>query len=141
MNRLFPLTFAALAGVATPGAAATFDYDLLIVACDESSCWRIAEQTLAAGPGDKAEYRGGGLKLQIETVARRPDAVDARISVDMRPPEENAMTSSPGTTLPVRRVQFNVEPCTLKHGVFSAVASFVNAGNAYRVWARLASAR
>lgn len=139
MNFLPLLMFAVLVASAPLAAATSPDYDLLIVACDESSCRRVAEEKLAGVSGNMTEYRHDGLRLQIETIARRLDAVDARISLDVRPTDANASVLRSGVRNLSQRVQVYVEPCILKQGAFSSVAAFVSAGIIYRVWARLAT--
>lgn len=141
LNRLTLPAFVALAAFASSTAAAGLDYDLLIVACNESACRRVAERTLAGGPADTAEYNQDGLKLQIETVAMRADAVDARVSLDVHPPEDGDAALRSGMKRLAQRMRVYVEPCTLRQGAFSSIASFVNAGSNYHVWARLAAMR
>ena len=144
MDRFRPLAFIAFIAFATPALPATaggFDYDLLIVACDQSNCQKVAERTVASGPTDRTEYSQDGLKLAIEAVARRSDAVDAKISLDVHPLAEGAAALRSDMRKLAQRVQIFVEPCTLRQGAFSSVASFVSEGTIYRVWARLAAMR
>ena len=141
MDCLRPLAFLTIAAFALPVAAAGFDYDLLIVACNHSACKKIAERTFAAGPADSTEYRQDGLKLEIQTVAKRPDAVDAKVSLDVRPPALGAAVRRADVGDLAQHVHMLVEPCTLRQGAFSSVASFVSDGIIYRVWARLAAMR
>ncbi len=141
MERIRLLVFIAFATHALPATSAGFDYDLLIVACDRSDCQKVAERTVAGGPTDRTEYSQDGLTLAIEAVARRSDAVDARISLDVRPLTDRAAALRSDVRQLARRVQIFVEPCTLRRGAFSSVAAFVSDGIIYRVWARLAAVR
>lgn len=139
--RLCLLALPALATLAPSATAAGPGYDVLIVACDEAACRRVAEQTLAAGAGDLTEYRHDGMKLRIEALARRLDAVDARISFDVTPVTAAAAIARGGARGTPQQVHVNVEPCTLKPGAFSTVAAIVSAGIIYRIWARLTAVR
>lgn len=141
MERIRLLVFIAFATFTPPTAAAGFDYDLLIVACDRSDCQKVAGLTVAGGPADRTEYSQGDLKLAIEAVARRSDAIDAKISLDVRPLAQRAAVLRTNVSRLAQRVQIFVEPCTLRRDAFSSVAAFVSDGIIYRVWARLAAVR
>ena len=141
MDCFRPLAIAAFTAFALPAAANSFDYDLLIIACGHSACKTIADRTLAGGPTDRTEYSQDGLKLEIRPVARRPDAIDANVSVDVRPLTEGAAALRTSVGNLAQHVHIFVESCTLKQGAFSSVASFVSEGTIYRVWARLAAMR
>lgn len=131
MNTARIVMLAVLAGVAMPVQAANSAYDLLIVACDNVGCKRIADQMVPVGLANVTEYNRNGLRMLIETLTRRGNEEDARVSLDVRPSGASGATPATG------RVQILVEPCTLKTGAFSSVASFISEGKVHHVWARL----
>lgn len=138
MNRLHLLMASALAGTCMSATAASFDYEILVVTCDAKSCSRLAERTIVAGSDGKAAFRQGDFRLEIETLASRSDAMDAKVSLDFAPAREDTAGGRPrgdGN----QRVQVLVEPCTLKLGVFSSLAALASEGKVYRAWVRLAA--
>lgn len=131
MNTARIAMLATLAGLAMPVQASNSAYDLLIVACDNIGCKRITDQTIPVGLANLTEYNRNGLRMLIETLARRGNEEDARVSLDVRP------NAAAGVTPTAGRVQILVEPCTLRTGAFSSVASFISEGKVHHVWARL----
>ncbi len=127
------------AGLAAPAAASTSSYDLLIVACDSRNCKRIAEQTVSGGLASTvAAYNRNGLRLLIEPLARRIHEEDARVSLNITQSEDGASVLRSATFL-AQRLETLVIQCTLRHGTFSPLTSFVNEGTTYQIWARLAA--
>lgn len=131
----------ACTSLAEPALAANSTYDLLIVACDSTACKRVAEQTVSSGLANAAEYNRDGFRLMIETLVRRTHDEDARISLAVRQTEDrgNALRSTAASL--AQRLETLVVQCTLRHGVFSPLTSFVNDGTTYQIWARLAALR
>lgn len=131
------LLAAACAALAAPAAAADSAYDLLIVACDRNACSRVVEQKLFAGLSNVAQYNRNGLKLVIETVARRTNEEDTRISLDV-----HARDEAPGGVKRISLAQrLETFVVTLKQQTFSPLTSFVSEGTTYQIWARLAELR
>lgn len=137
MNTLHLLMFSTLASICPAATAASFDYDILVVACDASNCAKVAERTLAAGSGGKTAFQQDDFKLEIEPLALRGEEMDARISLDFIPTRQDGGWL--GSTRSNQRMQVLVEPCTLKPGVFSSLAALASAGRTYRAWIRLAA--
>lgn len=136
MNKLHLLMFSTLAGICTAATAASFDYDILVVACDANNCAKVAERTLAGG-GARTAFQQDDFRLEIEPLALRGDGMDAKVSLDFLPSRRDG-----GGWLPTagnhQRVQVLVEPCTLRPGIFSSLAGLASAGRTYRAWVRLA---
>ena len=128
---------ALLAGLCMPAFA--FDYDLLIVACKNDSCERIAEQTLSGSLTEKIGYTRNGLQLQIETLASRLNEVDTQISLKVQSSEGHPSGAPPTLERLAQRLQVLVEPRTLKQGIFTPLSAFASEGTFYRIWARLAA--
>ena len=128
---------ALLAGLCQPAFA--FDYDLLIVACKNNSCQRIAEQTLSGSLAEKVGYSRDGLQLQIETLASRLNEVDTQISLRIQRGDSRAAATPPALEKLAQRLQVVVEPHTLKQGIFTSLSAFASEGTFYRIWARLAA--
>lgn len=136
-----PRTLFAVAciGLAMPAAAANSAYDLLIVACDKHACKRLVEQKLFSGLANIAEYNRNGLRLMIETLARRTNEEDTRVSLDVHPADDGNGAPRVVATSMAQRLETLV--VTLKHETFSPLTSFVSGGTTYQIWARLAAIR
>lgn len=136
-----PRTLLAVAclGLAMPATAANSTYDLLIVACDKRACKRLVEQKLFSGLANVAEYNRNGLKLMIETLARRSNEEDTRVSLAVHPADDGASAPRAVATSMAQRLETLV--VTLKHETFSPLTSFVSGDTTYQIWARLAPMR
>jgi hypothetical protein len=132
------LLLAACAANIAPASASDSTYDLLIFACDRNTCTRIVEQKLSAGLTNIAQYNRNGLKLVIETLARRTNEEDTRVSLDVRAPDDGPAGALKPVSLAQRLDTFVV---TLRQRTFSPLTSYVSDGTTYQVWARLASMR
>ncbi|MGE5466610.1 MAG: hypothetical protein ACM3Y9_04215 [Ignavibacteria bacterium] len=134
------MMLAACASFATPAHAGASAYDLLVFACDHHACTRVANQKVS-GDGTATEYKVDGLRLMIETLVRRADEEEARVSLAVRPAEEGAPNWRATRTSWAQRLETLVVQCTLRNGAFSPLTSFVSGGRTYQIWARLAGAR
>ncbi len=132
------LLLAGCAALAAPASASASAYDLLIVACDRHTCSRVVEQKLFSGLSNVTQYNRNGLKLMIETVARRTNEEDTRVSLDVHALDDGSGSGVKKISLAQRLETFVV---TLKHPTFSPLTSFVSEGTTYQIWARLAPMR
>lgn len=139
MNKLHLLVFSTLAGICATATAASFDYDILVVACDASNCAKVAERTVVAGSGGKTAFQQDDFKLEIEPLALRGAEMEAKVSLDFLPSRQDAGGGWLGSARSNRRAQVLVEPCTLKSGVFSSLAALASGGKTYHAWVRLAA--
>ncbi|HEX8988028.1 MAG TPA: hypothetical protein VF816_08705 [Rhodocyclaceae bacterium] len=137
MRTLPSLLFAACLGLA--GSAAASAYDVLIFACDNSNCARVAEQTINTGLANAAEFNRNGLRLLIESVERRAGEEDARVSVSMSPAEGAAAVRPVPASL-AQRLEAVVVHCTMRYGAYSPLAAFPREGRIYQIWGRLVAA-
>ncbi len=135
------LTLVGLSSFAVSASAANSSYELLILACDSATCERLDDQTIAGGIENLVEYNRNGLKLQIETIARRSNEADTRVSLNVGPAGETAGAWRAAKVSFAQRVETLVVQCTLKRGAFRPLTSFVSGGTNYQIWARLADAR
>jgi hypothetical protein len=135
------ILIAAYASLAMPVAASTSAYDLLILACDASECKRLVEQTISGGVANMTEYNRSDLKLMIETLARRSNEEDARISLNLGPQNTEGDTWRSVPARLAHRVEALVVQCKLRQGAFSPLPAFVRDGTTYQVWARLGASR
>ncbi|MBI4984242.1 MAG: hypothetical protein HZC24_02545 [Rhodocyclales bacterium] len=132
---------AILAGLSVQADAAAFDYDLLIVACRNDSCRRVAQQTVSGSLTQRVGYDADGLQVHIETLAARLNEVDTRVSLKIQTDDLRTSAVQPRLEKLAQRLQVLVEPRTLKRGIFIPLSSFASEGTFYRIWARLADIR
>lgn len=103
-------------------AAAAAEYQVMVVACTQQDCQRVAEPRMNAQAGDRSSFTRDDLKLEVETLSARRDAVEANIKVEVN--------AAPG------RTQFSL-PCRVTSRTLTSLATFVSAGTIYHIWARL----
>jgi hypothetical protein len=135
MHRI--LLLVALIGLAGRVAAADPTYDILIVACKSNACEQIREQAISTGVA--AEFNRNGLRLSIETLGRREDEEDTRVSLNVGAAQNSGGVWHATAASLAQRVETMIVRCTLKHLIFSPLTSFVSDGTSYQIWARLAA--
>lgn len=111
------------------GAHAAGDYELYLLVCDRVACQRTAP---VGADGPRADYRAPGVNLRLETLAAHAHSADVKLTVDIVPERRGAGADAAG------RISVQVEPRTLRHVQYSAIASFSSADKTYQVWGRLA---
>jgi hypothetical protein len=134
------LLAALLGSLALNAHASSQAYDLLIVACKGGECARVAEQTVGGTASPQAEYSRDGLRIRIDTLNSRAESAEARFQISVRPLEDGLIPAR-ADIAGSQRVRIEVEPCTLRRGIFSSITAFHSDDTVYRVWARLATSR
>jgi hypothetical protein len=134
------LIVAAYVSLSMPVAASTSTYDLLIVTCDTTEC-RTVEQTISGGVANMTEYNRNDLRLMIETLDRRSNEEDARVSLNLATRSKDGETWRSVPARLAHRLEALVVQCKLRQGAFSPLTAFVRDGMTYQIWARLAANR
>ena len=111
--------------------AAPTGYELYILVCDASECHRATSVSLGAD-SPRSEYTGPGISLRMDTLSAVADAAEVRLNLDITP--SLLAGAAPGAG----RISVRVEPRTLRHVQYNAIATFSSANKVYQVWGRLA---
>lgn len=125
-----------LCGFACGAPAATPDYEVYILVCDTATCHRAPNITLGAG-SPRADYRGPGVALHVDTLALGTDVADVRLSLDIVP--KLFVAGLPGATPSAAgRIRIEVEARSLRPVRYAPIATFSSGETIYQVWGRLA---
>lgn len=128
-----------LAVLSLASHAEAIGYDFLVVSCSSLRCDRLLEGTWSGDSREATQYRQNGIQIQVLPLATRPDAVDARVTIEIQ-------ADPPATSSPVpqatrsEHLRVVVEPQRLRPVRYRTVASLSRDDVTYQVWARLGTA-
>lgn len=135
------LAFIAFFGLALTASAASNSYDIYVLACDDGTdCLRVADIGIDQ-EGPTAEYSGPGINLRIDTLATSPEAVTARLTLNLTPRALAFADLGSRREAATSRFGFHIEPCTIKRDQFGFLGTFSGGNKIYQVWGRMLAKR